>query len=251
MEFKEKLMEFYKEMGASCTMVVSTSYQDVVMARTMEIIIDEGKLYFITDKKAREYQQLMNNKNVSLCYNHISVEGVCKEQGHPEKFFWIEQLYKDYYPETHKRYFSLETAVLFQVEPLHIQMWINGNEQPYVSELDIEGRIYRKEQCDGEVEDYKPALMKKLLTIGGTKVLMPETVSEELYNFGHLYDYKVLVPVGGTSRYFLNHEEEVRVLWGFVLDEEGVWEMHSWLIDPLRQIIIDNQNYEKYFGFIK
>ena len=59
------------------------------------------------------------------------------------------------------------------------------------------------------------------------------------------------VPVGGTSRYFLSRENEVRIIWGFVLDSAGVWKMHSWLFIQENDLILDNEVYEKYFGFIK
>ena len=92
---------------------------------------------------------------------------------------------------------------------------------------------------------------KKLLDIGGSAVLLPEEIPEQLYRFGHLYECPVRVPVGGTSRYFLSRENEVRIIWGFVLDSAGVWKMHSWLFIQENDLILDNEVYEKYFGFIK
>ena len=94
-------------------------------------------------------------------------------------------------------------------------------------------------------------IIEKLLSIGGKKVLVPESLSENILDFAHLYDYKVLIPPGGASRYFLNHENEVRIIWGFVLTDEEIWVMHSWLIDQRYQVIIDNYCYREYFGFLK
>lgn len=94
-------------------------------------------------------------------------------------------------------------------------------------------------------------LRDSLLAIGGKKVLMPETIPDSIDRLGHLYDMDVIIPIGGTSRYFMSHEDEVRIMWGFVLDTEGIWKMHSWLIEKERQIILDNVQFEKYFGFVK
>lgn len=94
-------------------------------------------------------------------------------------------------------------------------------------------------------------LVQMLLRIGGKEVLVPETIPEEITQLGHIYDYKVLTPVGGTSRYYLSNEEDIQVVWGFVLDEEGVWKMHSWLVHKEKPVIIDNEEYVKYFGFKK
>lgn len=94
-------------------------------------------------------------------------------------------------------------------------------------------------------------LIEKLLSLGGKEVLIPEDVPETMIQFGHLYEYSVLKPVGGTSRYFISKEEDVRVIWGFVLDEDDVWKMHSWLVAKNRELILDNEEYKKYYGLVK
>lgn len=93
--------------------------------------------------------------------------------------------------------------------------------------------------------------VQMLLRIGGKEVLVPESIPEDIMQLGHIYDYKVLIPVGGASRYYLANEEDIQVVWGFVLDNEGVWKMHSWLIHKEKPVIIDNEEYVKYFGFKK
>lgn len=94
-------------------------------------------------------------------------------------------------------------------------------------------------------------LVEMLLEIGGSKVMIPETVPEKIRDLGHLYDSsEVLIPKGGTSQYFKNHENEVRVMWGFVL-EDDTWEMHSWLLRIDTGEIIDNKFYDYYYGFVK
>ena len=90
-----------------------------------------------------------------------------------------------------------------------------------------------------------------LLEVGGTSVFLPDSLPETLTRLGHFYDLDVMVPEQGTSKYFFFFFDEVRVMWGFVLDENGVWKMHSWLIKRNELIIIDNYKYLKYYGFVK
>lgn len=90
-----------------------------------------------------------------------------------------------------------------------------------------------------------------LLEVGGNMVVMPDSIPDTLTRLGHFYDMDVFIPEEGTSKYFLAHENEVRVMWGFVLDENGLWKMHSWLIRMEDMKIIDNYKYLKYYGFVK
>ena len=94
-------------------------------------------------------------------------------------------------------------------------------------------------------------LEKKLLSYGGTKVVMPENLPDIFFNLGHLYKLYVRVIPEGTSKYFLEHESDVRVIWGFVLDDYGVWRIHSWLVDKVNCEILDKMRYNLYYGFIK
>ena len=54
---------------------------------------------------------------------------------------------------------------------------------------------------------------KHLLKIGGKDVLMPESLPIAIQQKGHLYEYKVLVPVGGASRYYISNEDDIHLVW--------------------------------------
>ena len=94
-------------------------------------------------------------------------------------------------------------------------------------------------------------LVEKLLELGGSKVMLPDSVPEKIRDLGHVYDSsEVLIPKNGTSKYFKDHEHEVRVMWGFVL-EKDIWKMHSWLLKIDSGEIIDNKFYDVYYRFVK
>lgn len=96
---------------------------------------------------------------------------------------------------------------------------------------------------------YMETFKKHLLKIGGKDVLMPESLPIAIQQKGHLYEYKVLVPVGGASRYYISNEDDIHLVWGFVLDEDGVWKVHTWMVHNDRPIIIDNEKHIHYYGF--
>ena len=64
--------------------VLSTSYKDYVTSRTVYCFFDEGGLYFITSKAYTKYKQLIQNSRVSVCRDHIQLEGIAEDRGHPD-----------------------------------------------------------------------------------------------------------------------------------------------------------------------
>ena len=79
MEFTKAYENFYKELGESKKMVLSTSLNDVVTSRMMSVVVIDKKIYFQTDKTFRKYNQLKENPRVSLCIDNIQIEGYCKQ----------------------------------------------------------------------------------------------------------------------------------------------------------------------------
>lgn len=94
-------------------------------------------------------------------------------------------------------------------------------------------------------------IIEKLLNIGGKKVMLPETISDDFLMDATIMDNNVLCPIGGVSRYFITNEDKVIVMSGFVLDDNEIWILHSWLMLKDRSLILDNKKYLKYYGFVK
>ena len=142
--FEFKKVEIFSNIGESKNMVLSTSYQDKVTSRMMSVIIFEGEFYFQTDKNFRKYSQIINNPNVSLCCDNISVEGVCTEIGKPLDNNKFIELYDKHCNYSFQKYSSLNSERLFTVTPAYIQMWTYENSMPYIEILDFNSCEYRK-----------------------------------------------------------------------------------------------------------
>ena len=119
--FEEKCAVLFHEIGECKKMVLSTSFEDRVTSRMMSIIMLDGLFYFQTDKSFRKYEQLQKNRNVALCMDNISVEGYCRELGHPEENPKFCGLYEKYFPSAFHRYTRLTKERLFAVEPIYIK----------------------------------------------------------------------------------------------------------------------------------
>lgn len=119
--------------------------------------------------------------------------------------------------------------------------------------LNLKKKILIGEECMPE-SDSKQILIDKLLAIGGESVEVPENVNEDIIKFGHLLDYDVMIGPGGTSRLYMNRDEDdesIRVVSGFILMEDGIWRSHAWLmLNNCGYKIIDNIKADKYFGVV-
>lgn len=150
LSFKNAYVEFFQQIGAHKTMVLSTALNDVVSSRMMSIIISAGKFYFQTDRTFKKYDQIQNNPKVSLCAENIQIEGICKELGAPAEHPNFYTAFKQYFPHSYEAYSMLRNERLFEVMPLSIQKWIYEDGKPFIETINFEDQTYHKYPYKGE-----------------------------------------------------------------------------------------------------
>ena len=143
-QFKEKLEKLFMDIGSSRKMVLSTSYQDKVTSRMMNIIVLDGCFYFQTDRTFRKYEQMKKNSNVALCIDNFQIEGVCRELGHPSENPDFCEEYEKSFKNSYDRYTSHAQERLFVVKPCYIQKWIYEDGEPFVEIFDLGEGSYSK-----------------------------------------------------------------------------------------------------------
>lgn len=113
-------------------MVLATSDNNRVTARSMSIINEGLKIYFQTDKKFLKYIQMENNSKVALCIDNIQIEGTVRINGHPSdnNNTRYRELYKMKHEGSYVKYSMIETEVVIEVIPLLITIWKYINNQP-------------------------------------------------------------------------------------------------------------------------
>lgn len=112
----------------------------------VSVVLINNYFYFQTDRKLKKYNQIHINKNVALCIDNISIEGICSEVGLPIDNDEFCKLYKEFYPNAYEKYSKLDDEVLFVVQPTLIQKWIYDNNKPFIETWDFETEIYEKRQ---------------------------------------------------------------------------------------------------------
>jgi len=148
-EVKKEIIEILKK---NKIWVLATSLNDKVTSRSVSIINCGLTVYFQTSKSFEKYKQISKNKNVSLCYLNVSIEGFAYDIGswNDEENREILKIYKEIHPDSYKNYGSLKNEVIIKVVPQKITIWkyIEGipyRDYIYVSEEKAFRELYQED----------------------------------------------------------------------------------------------------------
>lgn len=148
---EEKLIEeVFQELERLDSMVLATCSDNRVTARTVSIVVLEDTICFQTDSTFLKYNQICENPNVALCMNHIQIEGVAQNLGHPfdpENAAFMAK-FKQRHAESVEQYSDLKTEIVIQVKPTFITVWKYREGQPLREFLDLESHIATREWYD-------------------------------------------------------------------------------------------------------
>lgn len=147
--FNSKADELFCKLGTNQIMVLATSANNRVTARSMSFVIDKGKFYFQTEKSFCKYQQIKSNPHIAVCLNNIQIEGECNEIGHPleERNLFFAEKYEQYYKGSFDKYSHISTETVFEISPALVTLWCYEDGKPFREFYDFNSEVYRKEYC--------------------------------------------------------------------------------------------------------
>lgn len=128
--------------------VLSTSYNDKVTSRAVSIVSDGLNIYFQSNKVYEKHKQMEKNKNVALCINNLSIEGVVEEIG-----TWKDEInrdllgvYKSIHESSFNYYGMLEGQCVYKIKPIKIKLW------EYIDGTPIRKNLYTTEEVAEKLE---------------------------------------------------------------------------------------------------
>ena len=127
------------EQQGICTL--ATSANNKTTARSISVVVYNGKIALQTSEKMEKFQQITQNENVALCYDNIQITGMAKIKEHPfqEKEF-IEKFKKKHF-NSFKTYSGMKSERVIEITPLEIKCWLYFEKEPYVMTLDVSKQI--------------------------------------------------------------------------------------------------------------
>jgi general stress protein 26 len=144
---KDKLLSFL-ECKENSVMILATSADNVVMARSILIINDGLDIYFFTWKHSRKYIQIKKNHMIALCKDKVEIEGTAEISGlmTDEKNRETLELLRKKQPEAIERWVNKPNMVIIKVKPVFA--CVDGyfiNDDAYIEYIDFKKRYaYKK-----------------------------------------------------------------------------------------------------------
>lgn len=147
LDFIKEKQEVFQILSSKKTMVLATSAENRVTARSMSCVVINDKIYFQTDRTFLKYRQIKNNPQVALCIDNIQIEGLASITGHPysnENKHFIEKFKIDH-NGSFLNYSHMENEIVVEVKPVLITLWKYIDGKPLREFLDFtNGKAVRK-----------------------------------------------------------------------------------------------------------
>jgi uncharacterized pyridoxamine 5'-phosphate oxidase family protein len=143
---KDEAIQF---LGAQKFLVLATSSNDRVTARTMGYVNKGLTIYFQTDRNFLKVKQIEKNPHVALCGANVQIEGIAKIRNHPfdpsnKEFI---ELFKKKHTLAFNTYSHLKNEIVIEVESRLITFWKYIDDKPlreflYIKETKAERKYY-------------------------------------------------------------------------------------------------------------
>ena len=161
LSYEDLKQEFIEEIKKRQFMVLATSKENKVMARTVMFIPDGLSVFFIMRPATRKYSQIAANPQVAVALGNLQIEGVAKSRGHPlamENTFLMEIWRKTnlkLYEHATRGYPQRPEMEIFEVVPRRIALYKNplfdDVSEPYWDILYVDRQeAYRVKTKDAE-----------------------------------------------------------------------------------------------------
>lgn len=144
MKNNNEINELLLDLGKFKDMVLATSSQDRVTARTVSTILYNKKIYFQTANDMEKYIQIIDNSSVALTKGFYQLEGIAKSIGtwsdNPE----ICECYKSIHSSSYNNYGMLPEEEVIEVHITRLKLWTYENNEVYLIDCDLNNDTYSK-----------------------------------------------------------------------------------------------------------
>lgn len=126
-------MKIIEDLSKFKDMVLATSYNDKVTARSVSIIVNNDKIYFQTANTMEKYYQLTENCNVALTKGFYQVEGTAKSIGKWEQNPKLCEMYQTIHQSSYENYGLLPEEEVIEVTITNLKLWTYEDDKVYIT----------------------------------------------------------------------------------------------------------------------
>ena len=140
----EKLREAkIKFLESHHTIIIATSYDKKVTARTVTYATEGIDFYFMSWDHHEKILQIRENPNVALARDNISIKGVAEILGKSlnEKSKKGAEVTKKKHPKEFEIFCRIPGMIMVKVTPTYIKSWVRIDNKFFIEHLDLENKI--------------------------------------------------------------------------------------------------------------
>jgi general stress protein 26 len=143
-DFDELSNEIIQILEKEQLIVLATSSDNKVTARTMCHVNDGLDIYFGTSNNSTKYEQISNNPEVAFVVGNMQIEAVATICGHPSKNPEYTKIYNAKFPHLAGLYPPREDDVVIKCIPTKITLYKFDGKPSWGILYPNEKRAYRK-----------------------------------------------------------------------------------------------------------
>jgi uncharacterized pyridoxamine 5'-phosphate oxidase family protein len=147
-EYQSEKNRILNEISEKSIMILATSKNNIVSARSMSVIFYKGKIYFQTGKLMEKYDNIINNKNIALCESNIQIQGIARDIGPWNLNEEILPKYKEKHNISYNLYGEMKSQTVIEVTIKKIKKWDYLNGKPYIYEIDFDKETFENTKYD-------------------------------------------------------------------------------------------------------
>jgi len=145
LDYKNLASEIEKLLENAQSVVLATSADNKVTARTISHVNDELLIMFQTGEYSEKATQMKLNSRVALATGNMQIEAEATFNEHPRKNSVFVDKYKEKFPKYYAMYTNLHDEILVKTRPIKISLYKYINGKPCIDILDVENKnAYRK-----------------------------------------------------------------------------------------------------------
>jgi general stress protein 26 len=139
-EIRNKKIEFLE---SHHTIIIATSHDDKVTARTVTYATEGLDFYFMSWNHHEKILQIKENSNVALARDNISIKGVAEILGKPldEKSKKGAEVTKKKHPKEFEIFCRIPGIIMVKVTPTYIKSWVRIDNRFFIEHLDLENKV--------------------------------------------------------------------------------------------------------------
>jgi len=140
LDYQKKKEEIIKFLESKHAIILATSHNNRVTARTVTFASKELDIYFMSWEHHTKCLQIRENPRVALCRDNVQIEGLAEILGSPldEKNREYAEIYRNKVPRDFEGFASQPGMILVKVTPISIVSMVNIDNWLYLEHLDIE-----------------------------------------------------------------------------------------------------------------